>query len=92
MFHQNKTRQHILIVTRQKLRKLSWVVLMHPTYYLDLEPSDSYLFLSMTNDFAGEKFDSREACENRLAQFFFQIAAMVFIKVALLNYLQNGNR
>jgi len=42
---------------------------MHPPYSLDLAPSD-YLFLSMANNFAGEKFASREACENRLSQFF----------------------
>jgi len=42
---------------------------MHPPYSPDLAPSDYHLFLSMANDFAGEKFTSREACENRL-QFF----------------------
>ncbi|KAG5307589.1 CRBN protein, partial [Pseudoatta argentina] len=40
------------------------------TLYPDLTPSDYHLFLSMANDFADEKFASREACENRLSQFF----------------------
>ena len=43
---------------------------MHPPYSQDMAPSDYHLFLSMANDFAGEKFVSREACENRLSQFF----------------------
>ena len=43
---------------------------MHPPYSPDLAPSDYHLFLSMANTFAGEKFASREACENRLSQFF----------------------
>jgi len=57
-------------VTRQKLRELGWEVLMHPPYSPDLTPSDYHLFLSMANNFASEKFASREACENRLSQFF----------------------
>ena len=43
---------------------------MHPPYSPNLAPSDYHLFLSMANDFADEKFVSREACENRLSQFF----------------------
>ena len=42
---------------------------MHPPYNPDLAPSDYHLFLSMANDFAGEKLAPREACENRLFQF-----------------------
>ncbi|XP_011050533.1 PREDICTED: histone-lysine N-methyltransferase SETMAR-like [Acromyrmex echinatior] len=38
--------------------------------HANLAPSDYHLFLSMANDFASEKFASREACENRLSQFF----------------------
>ena len=37
---------------------------MHPPYSPDLAPSDFHLFLFMANNFAGEKFASREACEN----------------------------
>ena len=70
VFHQGNARSHTSIVTRQKLRELGWEVLMHPPYSLDLAPSDYHLFLSMANDFADEKFASREACENRLFQFF----------------------
>lgn len=35
-----------------------------------LAQSDYHLFLSIANDFAGEKNATREACENPLSQFF----------------------
>ncbi|KAG5308008.1 SETMR methyltransferase, partial [Acromyrmex insinuator] len=70
VFHQDNARPHTSIVTRQKLRELDWEVLMYPPYSPDLTSSDYHLFLSMANDFAGEKFALREACENRLSQFF----------------------
>jgi len=63
-------------MTRQKLRELGWEVLMHPPYSPDLAPSDYHLFLSMANNFADEKFASREACENRLSQFFANRVSM----------------
>lgn len=50
---------------------------MHPPYssYIrpyspDLSPSAYNLLLYIATDFAGEKFASREAYENRLSQFF----------------------
>lgn len=43
---------------------------MHLPYIPDLSPGDYYLFLSIENDFADEKFSLREACENRQSQFF----------------------
>jgi [histone H3]-lysine36 N-dimethyltransferase SETMAR len=70
VYHHDNARPHALLVTRQKLRELGWEVLMHPPYSPDLAPSEIPLFLSMANDFAGEKFASREVCENLLLQFF----------------------
>ncbi|QQP54383.1 Histone-lysine N-methyltransferase SETMAR [Caligus rogercresseyi] len=67
VFH--NARPHTSLVTRHKLWELGWEVHMHPPYSPDLAPSDYYLFLYMANDFAGEKFASREACENRLSHF-----------------------
>ena len=43
---------------------------MHPPYSPDLAPSDYHPFLSMANIFNGEELASREACKNRLSQFF----------------------
>ncbi|XP_012058558.1 PREDICTED: histone-lysine N-methyltransferase SETMAR-like [Atta cephalotes] len=59
VFHQDNARPHKSIMTRQKLRELGWEILMHPPYSPDLAPSDYHLFLSMANNFAGEKFASR---------------------------------
>lgn len=50
--------------------ELGWKVLMHSPYIPDPAPSDDYLLLPMANDFAGDKFASKEACENLLYQFF----------------------
>ena len=40
---------------------------------MEFHPYSPDLFLPMTNDFAGEKFSSKEAFENRTSQFFSDI-------------------
>lgn len=55
-FHQDNNRTHTSIVTCQQLREFDWVVFMHPLYSPDQAPCGYYLFLSVSNDFAGEKF------------------------------------
>ena len=70
VFHQDNAKPHTSILTRQKLRELGWEVLMHPSYSPDLAPSNYHLFLSMAIYLAGEQLASREACQNRLSQFF----------------------
>ena len=47
VFHQDNSRPHTSLVTRQKLRELGWEVLLHTPYSPDLAPSDYHLFLSM---------------------------------------------
>ncbi|GFU16725.1 putative DD34D transposase [Trichonephila clavipes] len=42
--HQNNARPQTSVVTRQKLRELSWEVLMHPPYSTDLKPSDYHFY------------------------------------------------
>lgn len=56
-------------------------------YSLDPVPSDYYLFLCMRNDFASEKFASKEYCEYRLSEIF-TIGSSVSEREALWNYLQ----
>jgi histone-lysine N-methyltransferase SETMAR len=70
MFQQDNARPHTSLVTRQKLQQLTWEVLLHPPYSPDLAPSDYHLFLSMANALGGVKLETREACENWLAEFF----------------------
>ncbi|GFT71560.1 camar1 transposase [Trichonephila clavipes] len=48
-FHQDNSRPHSSVVTHQKLRKLSWEVLMHPPYSAYLAHSGYYLFLALQN-------------------------------------------
>ncbi|GFU00805.1 histone-lysine N-methyltransferase SETMAR [Trichonephila clavipes] len=69
-FHQDNARPHTFVVTRQKLWKLGWEVLMHPPYSPDLAPSDYHLFLALQNLLSDKKLGSREDCENLLLEFF----------------------
>ncbi|GFS87632.1 histone-lysine N-methyltransferase SETMAR [Trichonephila clavipes] len=63
VFHQDNARTHTSVVTRQKLWKPGWEVLMHPPYSLDLAPSDYHLFLALQNFLSDKKLGSREDCE-----------------------------
>jgi len=49
VFHYDNARPHTSLMTRQKLRKLGWEVLMHSPYSLDLAPSDYHLFRYLQN-------------------------------------------
>ncbi|KAG5344031.1 SETMR methyltransferase, partial [Acromyrmex charruanus] len=51
--HDN-TRPHTSLITRQKLRKLGWEVLMHPPYSPDIAPSDYHLFRSLQTSLNGK--------------------------------------
>ncbi|XP_014475533.1 PREDICTED: histone-lysine N-methyltransferase SETMAR-like, partial [Dinoponera quadriceps] len=68
VFHQDNSRPHMAIVTRQKFRELGWEVLMHPPY--STTPSDYHVFLALQNFLSDKKLASREDCENRLLEFF----------------------
>jgi len=69
VFHHDNARPHTSLMTRQKLRE---EILMHPPYSPDIAPSDYHLFRSLQNSLNGVKLASKEACENRLKQFFDQ--------------------
>ncbi|GFV24862.1 histone-lysine N-methyltransferase SETMAR [Trichonephila clavipes] len=58
------------VVTRQKLQKLGWEVLMHPPFSPDLARSDYHFFLILQNFLSDKKLGSREDCENRLLECF----------------------
>ncbi|GFU51791.1 histone-lysine N-methyltransferase SETMAR [Trichonephila clavipes] len=70
VFHQDNARPHTSVVTRQKLRKLGWEVLMHPPYSPDLAPSDYHFFPALQNFLSDKKLGSREDWENRFLKFF----------------------
>ena len=46
VFHQDNTRQHVSLMTRQKLLQLVWEVLIHPPNSPDIAPLDFHLFRS----------------------------------------------
>ena len=56
IFHQDNARPHVSLMTKQKLLKLGWEVLIHPPYSPDIVPSDFHLFRSLQNSLNGKKF------------------------------------
>ena len=51
VFHQDNASFHVSLMTRQKLLKLGWEVLIHPPYSLDTAPSNFHLFWSLQTSF-----------------------------------------
>ena len=72
IFHQDNSRLHVSLMTRQKLLQLAWEVLIHPPYSPDIAPLDFHLFRSLQNSLNGENFSSLEDCKRHLEQFFAQ--------------------
>jgi len=69
VFHQDNTRPHVSLTTRQKLLQFGSDVLPHPPYS-DIAPSDFHLFRSLQNSFIGKNFTSLEDCKKHLEEFF----------------------
>ena len=72
IFHQDNSRPHVSLMTRQKLLQLGWEVLIHPPYSPDIVPFDFYLFWSLQNSLVGKNFNCLEDCKRHLEQFFAQ--------------------
>ncbi|XP_012061976.1 PREDICTED: histone-lysine N-methyltransferase SETMAR-like, partial [Atta cephalotes] len=70
VFHYDNARPHTSLMTRQKLRKLGWKVLMHPPYNPVLVPSDYHLFRSLQNSLDRKTLADKRAAENHLKKFF----------------------
>ncbi|KAM5283286.1 methionine-R-sulfoxide reductase B2, mitochondrial isoform 1-T1 [Hipposideros larvatus] len=70
MFHRDNARPHTNLITHQKLLMLGWDVLPHPPYSPDLAPSNFHLFHSLQNSLCGITFNSDEAVNQHLVQFF----------------------
>ena len=70
IFHQDNTRLHVSLMTRQKLLQLGWEVLIHLPYSPDIAPLDFHLFRSLQNSLNGKNVNSVEDCKRHLKQFF----------------------
>ena len=64
IFHQDDARQHVSLMTMQKLLQLGWEVLIHPPYPSNIAPSDFHLFQSLQNSLNGKNFNSLEGTWN----------------------------
>ena len=72
IFHQDNTRPHVPLVTRQKLSQPGWEVPIHPLCSPDTASSDFHLFQSLQNSLNGKNFNSLEDCKCHLEKFFAQ--------------------
>ena len=72
IFHQDKARLYVSLMTRQKLSCLGWEALNHPPYSPGIAPLDFYLFWSLQKFLNGKNFNSLEDCKRYLEQFFAQ--------------------
>ena len=55
IFHQDNTRSHVSLTTRQKLSQLVWEGLIHSSHSSDTAPMDLHLFWSLQNSLNGKK-------------------------------------
>ena len=72
ILHQDNTRPHVSLMTRQKLLQLDCEVLIHLPYSPDIAPLDFHLFQSLQNYLNGKNFNSLEDCKRHLEQSFAQ--------------------
>lgn len=54
---------HVADITRKKIQDLSWDVLLHPPYSLDLVPSNFHLFRFLETQLGNKKFDNSTKTE-----------------------------
>ena len=78
IFHQDNSRPHTSLVTRNKLLGLGWEVMPYPPYSPDLAPSDYHLFRSFQNHLNRKIFESNETVKNELSQFIASIKQTFF--------------
>ena len=70
IFHHDNATPQKSLATRQKLLRLGWEMMLHPTYSPDLAPSNYYLFRSLQNSLNGKTFNDDDAVKSHSVHFF----------------------
>jgi histone-lysine N-methyltransferase SETMAR len=66
LLHHGNARPHTVQATQEKIKKLQWGLLEHPSYSLDSAPSDFHMFGKKRNKkkhFGGKRFADDEEVE-----------------------------
>jgi histone-lysine N-methyltransferase SETMAR len=69
LLHDN-SRPHVAKLTQQKIERLEWEVLPHPTRSPDLSPTDYHLFLSLRNYLCNKHCEDFDELKSDLTAFF----------------------
>jgi [histone H3]-lysine36 N-dimethyltransferase SETMAR len=70
LFHQDSALCHKSIKTTAKLHELGYELLPHPPYFLDLAPSDLFLFVELKRMLAGNKFSTNQKVITETEAYF----------------------
>ena len=77
LLHDN-AKPHTSKITRQKLEEFECEVLPHPSYSLNLAPSDYHLFRSLCNHLIKKQFDDQAQLKSDLENFFSSLSRKFF--------------
>lgn len=65
LLHDND-RPHVANATKACLNSFSWQILNHPAYFIDLMPSDFYLFIFLKTHMTRKKFLTDEEVKRKV--------------------------
>ena len=86
IFHQDNTRPHVSLMTRQKLLQLNWKVFIYLLCSPDIIPLDFHLFQSLPNSNGKKISNSLDKKHHSL------LKKISFGVMKLWRYLKNGRR
>ena len=92
IFHQDNTRCHVSLMTRQKPLELGWEVLIHPPYSPDIAPLNFHLFWSLQNSLNGKNFSSFPGRQQNAPGTVLCSKQQSLGKMVLSNCLKDGKR
>ena len=80
LFHQDNGRLHICAVAMAKLHELRFELLPHPSYSLNLDPSDIFLFPNIKKWLVGKRFESNKGVNNKTEAYFEKLPKSYFLE------------